>query len=39
MEMGLFSQVLSEKTRRNDLKLCQGSVGWLLGRNSSPKGL
>jgi len=33
--VGLFSQVISDRTRQNGLKLHQG----LLGKSSSPKGL
>lgn len=31
MEIGLFSEVTSVKTRENDLNLCRGGLDWMLG--------
>ncbi|PKU38670.1 hypothetical protein llap_11024 [Limosa lapponica baueri] len=37
--VGLFSQVTSNGTRGNGLKLCQGGLDWILGKISSLKEL
>lgn len=35
--VSFFSQVTSEKSQRNDLKLYRGGLGWLLEKNSSQR--
>lgn len=30
--------VTAKRTRENGLNLCQGGLGWILGKTSSPKG-
>ncbi|KAK4825828.1 LOW QUALITY PROTEIN: hypothetical protein QYF61_002951 [Mycteria americana] len=37
--VGLFSQVASDRTRGNGLKLCQRGLDWILGNFTSLKGL
>ena len=37
--VGVFSQVTSNRTKGNSLKLCRGGLDWILGKNSSLKGL
>jgi len=39
VSVGLFFQLVSERTRGNGLKLCRGGLDWVLGQISSPKGL
>uniref|UniRef100_A0A493TWI3 Reverse transcriptase domain-containing protein n=1 Tax=Anas platyrhynchos platyrhynchos TaxID=8840 RepID=A0A493TWI3_ANAPP len=37
--IGLFSHVPGNRSRGSGLKLCQGSLDWILGKTSLPKGL